>query len=235
MNAALVVLARSPVDGEGKTRLRAQLNRHPGHLVDRLVAAMIEDTLAWALAGRPLVIAACGDAGRLRRLAPGAHHVEQPDTGFGERIEHAVDTAFLGGQRLGPGRLSRRRVLQVGTDSPTLPAALLESAAAALRGPDDAVLIPAEDGGWVGLGVARPLAGALAGSAIRWSTAGAAADTAAALVAAGRCVTVLRPWYDIDGEDGLRSLRADATAAARAPRTVAALRALDATVGVHGR
>lgn len=225
MTDALVVLARAPRPGTGKTRLRAALAGCDPALVDRLAAAMVEDTLAWAGRGRLQVVAGQGDPWRLRRLAPAAVHVEQPDAPFGERIEHAVAAGLMAAGRGG-------RVVQVGTDSPTLPAAVVDEAFAALRRRDDAVIVPAVDGGWVALGVTTPLDVALARAAIRWSTADAAADTIAALRAAGRRVRVLAPWFDVDEPDGLRRLGRDRAAAVRAPRSVAAARAIAASPAV---
>jgi uncharacterized protein len=223
MSDALVVLARSPRAGAGKSRLRASLRGCAPAAVDRLVRALTEDTLGWAGSGRRLVVAGCGDPRALRLLARGAEHVAQPVAPFGARIEAAVGAGFAALQ-------ARGRVVQIGTDSPSLPADLLDAAYDVLRGPDAAALVPAADGGWVALGLGRPLEGEVARADIRWSTGHAAADTAAALRSAGRRVAVLPSWYDVDGEDGLRRLEVDATAALRAPRTLRALRAVRQTI-----
>jgi glycosyltransferase A (GT-A) superfamily protein (DUF2064 family) len=146
-------------------------------------------------------------------------HVAQPDGTFGARIEHAISAGFAAGGA---------RVVQIGTDSPTLPAALLDVAFESLRGADDAVLIPAADGGWVALGLARPPGGVLATARVRWSTGHTAADTVDALRGADFRVAVLPPWYDIDGADGLERLRGDPGAPSRAPWSLGALRRIDA-------
>ena len=221
MTQVLAVLARSPAPGQGKTRLRAALADRDPALVDRLVHAMVEDTLAWASRGRTLLVAGDGEPGRLRALAPAARLVKQPCAGFGERIERALCLGLA-------ARRDASAVVQIGTDSPTLPDHLLESAYSALREREDAVLIPADDGGWVALGVVRCLDGSLAEAPVRWSTEHAAGETLAALRAAGRRVTVLQPWFDVDGLDGLRRICGDPVAVRRAPRTVAAVAALDA-------
>ena len=220
----LVVLARAPGRGSGKTRLRSALGGCPDELVDRLVRAMVEDTLAWATAdGRPCVVAARGDVTALAELAPAATIIRQGDGEFGDRIERAIAAGFDAG---GAGA-----VVQIGTDSPSLPGSLLDSAFAALAG-DDACLVPATDGGWVALGACRPLAGALTAAPIRWSTADAAADTTAALRAAGRRTSVLAPWHDVDDLDGVRRLWRDRAARRRAPATWAAVAALAGEAGL---
>ena len=179
---------------------------------------MMADTLAWASGPRRLVVAGAGDTESLRHFAPHAVHVAQPDAPFGVRVERAISAGFAAGGA---------RVVQIGTDSPTLPAALLDVAFESLLGADDAVLVPAVDGGWVALGLAQPPGGALAAASVRWSTQYAAADTADALRAAGCRVAMLPPWYDIDGADGLERLRRDPGAASRAPWSLAALRRID--------
>lgn len=221
MRDVVVVLARAPQPGEGKTRLRAELRGCADADVDRLVRALAADTLEWAGRKRALVVAGRGDRRTLRAIAPVAHHVAQRGTTFGARIENAIAAGFAD-----HGDAGGSRVVQIGTDSPTLPEALIESAFACLRDPDDAALIPARDGGWVALGVGRPLHRALAGRALRWSTEHAAADTIDALRSDGRHVTVLPPWYDVDDADGLRRLQRDHTASHRAPRTFAAAAAV---------
>ena len=221
MTDVLVVLARAPQPGEGKTRLRRQLGQWRRTEVDRLVGALTRDTLAWACRSPEVVVAGRGDAQELRRIAPLAHHVTQAGGEFGSRIDGAVDAGFAAS-----GRHRDARVVQIGTDSPTVPHALLDAAFACLRHGDDAALVPALDGGWIAVGVSRPLHGALGAASVRWSTEHAAADTVAALRAAHRRVTVLPPWYDVDDVDGLPRLQRDPAAAERAPRTLAAAMAL---------
>ena len=219
MTDVLAVLARAPHAGTGKTRLRAALAGRPRSLIDALVTSLVADTLAWARRPRRLLVAGAGDTDSLRHFAPHAVHVAQPDAPFGAKVEHAISSGFGAGAT---------RVVQIGTDSPTLPAALLDVAFESLLGPGDAVLVPAVDGGWVALGLARPPGGCLAAAPVRWSTRHAAADTVDALRDAGFRVAVLPPWYDIDGEDGLERLRRDPGAASRAPWSLAALRRIDA-------
>ena len=219
MSDVLVVLARAPRPGEGKTRLRRALRAcHPDD-VDALVRALAEDTLAWASGCDALVVAGCGDPGELRAIAPFARHVRQRGASFGARIENAITAGLATGGR-------SARVVQIGTDSPTLPHALVDAAFSCLHRAHDAALVPALDGGWVANAVARPLRGALASAAVRWSTEHAAADTIAALRAQGRRVTVLPPWYDVDDLDGLHRLQRDRGAVERAPRSLVAATAV---------
>lgn len=208
---SLVVLARSPHPGTGKTRLRAALRECDSQAVDALVRALLIDTLAWASLGpRPLVLAARGDRRSLSDLAPGARRVAQPRTGLGGRIEAAIAA----------GVEHSRSTIQIGSDSPTLPAWLLDDVEAALVVADCA-LVPAEDGGWVALGSRHRLDGVLLGAPVRWSSPHAAADTVAALERAGLDVARLSAWYDVDDAAGLARLLSDPTARLRAPLSLA--------------
>ena len=79
-----------------------------------------------------------------------------------------------------------------------LNAAYLAQAAAALA-THDAVLGPAEDGGYVLVGARRPVAF----PEVRWSTPHAFADTAAAFARANVLTAVLPVSWDIDDAEDL--------------------------------
>lgn len=207
---SLVVLARSPHPGSGKSRLRSSLRESEPSAVDALVRALLADTLAWAGVGpRPVVVAGRGEGRPLSELAPGARLVAQPRAGFGARIEAAIAAGLRG----------CRATIQIGSDSPSLPAWLLDDAEAALASADCA-LVPAEDGGWVALATRRRLDGVLAEAPVRWSSEHAANDTIAALERAGLRVVRLPAWYDVDDTAGLARLLADPTARRRAPMSL---------------
>lgn len=123
---------------------------------------------------------------------------EQSDGDLGRRLQCAVDAALDRGER----------ALVVGTDCPWLDADALCAAAAAL-GDNDAVLIPAADGGYVGIGVARRLP---LFDDVAWSTGTVAATTRERLAAAGVRWRELPTLWDVDDEDDLRRWRAAAAA-----------------------
>jgi glycosyltransferase A (GT-A) superfamily protein (DUF2064 family) len=114
--------------------------------------------------------------------------------------------------------------VQVGTDSPSLPHRLLTACAAMARG-GGAAMVPAEDGGFIALGVD---AAAMARTGlhwlrrdIEWSTARTAAQTVASARAAGLDLRRTAPWYDVDDAAGLGRLSTDPrVASSRAPRTL---------------
>ena len=65
--------------------------------------------------------------------------------------------------------------LVIGTDCPAMMPAHLRMAAEMLRGGADAVVCPAEDGGYVLIGMRKPLPALFAG--MTWGTAGVMAET----------------------------------------------------------
>ena len=204
----LLVFAKAPVEGEVKTRLAATLGARRATAVYR---ELLEATLDCATVARDAGIVArvelwCAptvDAPVLRALAErcGASLHEQRGRDLGERMGSAIAQAL----RASPA------VLLVGTDCPVLTPALLAHATALLA-THDAVVGPAEDGGYVLVGARRPLPFA----DVRWSTPHARADTLAGFARAGlRCAELPLLW-DVDDDTDLARwtrLREDARAA----------------------
>jgi glycosyltransferase A (GT-A) superfamily protein (DUF2064 family) len=86
-------------------------------------------------------------------------------------------------------------LLIVGTDCPVLTPAHLQQAADALQ-THDAVLIPAEDGGYVLIGLRRPLPTVF--EDITWSTPQVLMQTRERLLAAGASWQELPTLWDVD-------------------------------------
>jgi len=204
MNRCLVLLARAPVPGQGKTRLRETLS---GPQVDALASAFFHDTVQWSVrVAGTLLIAYTGPAPAL----PGvdATVVPQVDGDLGARIDGALAHAFA---------IGADEAVLIGSDSPDLPEYLLTQCFAELAAADT-TLIPADDGGWVAIGARRPLEGCLA--SVPWSADTTCAETIAALKAADRRPRVLKPWYDVDDVASLQRLSMSlSTEPDRAPRT----------------
>ena len=108
----------------------------------------------------------------------------------------------------------------IGTDSPTLPAAIVRRGFARLARAD-CVLGPATDGGYYLIGAREPLPRSLFAS-MPWSSGTVGAETLRRARDAGLRVALLPTWYDVDDEAGLARLAAD-RALSRAPHTRAAL------------
>lgn len=177
----LLLLAKQPAPGLVKTRLCPPFT--PVQAAE-LAAAAITDTLA-VLAGCPAARRVLVRTGQL--FAPaGWDTIDQRGDGLGERLHNAYrDTARRG-----------TATLLVGMDTPQLSPAVVARTIEKLAHAD-AVLGPAEDGGWWGLAVRDPtLAAVLPG--IPMSTGTTGIRTAAALRRAGARVAIAEPLRDVD-------------------------------------
>ena len=95
--------------------------------------------------------------------------------------------------------------LLIGTDCPALTADHLRAAADVLRAGSDAVLIPAEDGGYVLIGARVPHPALF--DAMPWGTAGVMAETRRRLVALGLSWREPATLWDVDVPADLERLR----------------------------
>jgi len=137
----LVLIAKSPRPGRVKTRLCPPCNPDDAALLARAALADTLDVLATVPARRH-VIALDGPAGGWIR--PEFVVVPQAGEGLAERLANVF--AMISG----PAFL-------VGMDTPQLDTRLVSTAIGTLSEHDtDAVLGPALDGGWWGLGLRRP-------------------------------------------------------------------------------
>lgn len=187
---AIAILAKAPVPGLAKTRLIPLLGAAGAARAQRRFTL---DTLATAChaALGPVTLWCAPDARhRFFRAASRAFDVAlrpQPEGDLGRRMRHAFDVHFAA--------MPQRPLVLVGTDCPALTAAHLRQAAQALQS-RDAVLVPAQDGGYVLIGLRRPLPGLFEG--IAWSTPQVLAQTRAALAAGGHGWAELPALWDID-------------------------------------
>ncbi len=195
----VLVVAKSPVPGDVKTRLGADIGMQAAAQV---AAASLVDTLRACRAAYPASrchLALAGDMRRALRADEIAAELagwdvfSQQGADFAQRLVHAHATAA----DRGPGS-----VLQIGMDTPQVTAALLHDAEAALgmagdRDAPDAVLGPAEDGGWWVMGL-RDGHDAATLSGVPMSAPTTYDDTRGALVAAGRRVVSTAVLRDVD-------------------------------------
>jgi uncharacterized protein len=184
----VAVFAKAPVAGEVKTRLHAILGPEGAAA---LHAGLVRHALATAVAAR---------AGPVElHCAPDEHHefftacaerfgvrlVAQRGADLGERMGNAFASAFARGEAL----------VIIGSDCPALRSEQLHEAAGVLRR-DPAVIIPAEDGGYVLIGLARAVPGLF--SKVDWGTDAVLRQTRARFAEAkARCIELPELW-DID-------------------------------------
>jgi rSAM/selenodomain-associated transferase 2/rSAM/selenodomain-associated transferase 1 len=218
--ATICLFAKPPRPGEVKTRLA----RGIGDVAAAEVAnAFVFDTLE-RFTRRPslrLVLATTdSDAVEWRDIAGiGTGDIAiwpQGEGDLGARIERVLRRALE----------ESPVALAIGADAPDLPLERVDEAIALLAGGDDtarvdAVLVPAEDGGFALLGLRRCPPGLL--DDLPWSAAHTFAATRSRLEAAGLRVAMLAPWRDIDEVADLRQLerrlRDDAALRDELPRT----------------
>lgn len=194
---SIVILAKAPIPGFAKTRLIPAIGAHAAAVLQE---RLTERTVATALAAGigPVTLFCDPDAThdtflkmvtRMKiTLRP------QPPGDLGTRMLAAVATST------GP-------VLVIGTDCPALTEAHLRSAAMALRDGNDVVLIPAERGGYVLLGMRK--AQPTLFSNIGWGGSSVLADTRARIVEQRLMLIERPPLWDVDTEIDLARLERD--------------------------
>ena len=191
MSTRILVFAKAPVAGRVKTRLIPLLG---AEAAARLARRMLCSTLGAARA-TGLTVELCGepDAGNWGPLSLGLQLSAQGDGDLGERLARAARRTIDGGES----------ALLIGGDCPTLDAAHLRAAAAALD-THDAVLHPAADGGYVLLGLRRFDARLF--EDMPWSSDRVAALTIERIAALGWSVDLRETLRDIDEPGDIDSL-----------------------------
>lgn len=191
----LLVVAKAPVAGLAKTRLARAVG---DRLAARLAAAALLDTLAAVrtVPGVVPVVALTGELAAAERSAELAGElaactvIDQRGDGFAERLVNAHAEV---GERF-PGLA----VLQIGMDTPQVSPQVLASAVVRLVADGtDAVLGPASDGGWWGLGLRSP-AEAAALRSVPMSRSDTGSRTLLALRDNGLRVDLLPVLSDVD-------------------------------------
>ena len=195
----VIVFARAPTPGQAKTRLIPLLGADGAAALQGL---LLERTLATAIAAAvgPIELWCAPSAqDPLLEAAMQRHGVDgftQCDGDLGERMRHAAVCALA----------TASRVLIIGTDCPALTPTDLRAAALALEERHDAVLIPAEDGGYVLLGLKWWDAQLF--TDIAWGGDQVLAATRARLAGLNWCWHELPPLWDVDRPADVARLRA---------------------------
>ena len=193
----IAILSKAPIPGLAKTRLIPHLGAEGAAALQRW---LLRRTLATAHAADlgPVTLwcapetdhpdfAACLALGPVRLC-------RQPNVDLGGRMHAAVAESS-----------SASGTLVIGTDCPALTPEVLREAAVALR-ERDTVVVPAEDGGYVLIGLRQPVHAVF--QHVEWSTERVMAQTRRQLQAAGLTWRELAPLWDVDRfEDVERLLR----------------------------
>ena len=209
MSTCAVLFAKKPDPGAVKTRLQSHLGAQDAA---RLYEALLLDcaTALHATKAETKVVAFAPvnaeDALRTLLTPIGAfEYVPQPDGDLGERMEGLMQWAFARGAE---------RVVLVGSDSPSLPAAYIDEGLALLR-EKEVVLGPSTDGGYYLVG--RRKGESRIFQDVAWSTGEVLEQT---LVRLGtQTLGLLPPWYDVDTPADAGFLKVHLEALARAGST----------------
>jgi uncharacterized protein len=194
-----MVFAKAPMPGRVKSRLVPALGEQAAAELHR---QLVERTLCTALAaglGPVELWCAPGTDDAFFAACARQYGISLRAQGVGDlgmRMARALEQALSGDS---PGLL-------VGSDCPVLTAEYLGEAAAGLAGGNDAVFGPAEDGGYVLIGLARkPSAQLFEG--IAWGTATVMQETRARLARLNWRWRELATLWDVDRPEDLLRLR----------------------------
>jgi rSAM/selenodomain-associated transferase 1 len=221
-NRILVIMAKAPRLGSVKTRLAESLSLQE---VTELYRCLLNDTIALAQALDHVEIAIMCPASDVddlsRAVANAARIVPQTGQGLAAGLASVFNHFATSGQT---------RVIAFNSDSPHLPASVLETAFDVLKA-RDLVVGPTHDGGYY-------LVGARAShSDLFFSDGMGTANALEALLkrarALGLSMHLTDPFYDIDVEGDLTRLAAELRhAPARAPRTAVWLKQREQAVAL---
>ncbi len=190
-----LIMAKAPVPGTVKTRLRLEPQR-----AAELQRAFLMDAVAKARKlGSVSVAGSPKEQLDLIKslLPPEVRLIAQVKGDLGEKMRTAAAELMT---------QSPDSILILGTDAPTLPLGYLRKAAKALDD-YDASIVPSRDGGYVLLGLKR-LHNALF-SGIAWSTDIVYLQTVEKAREAGISLFALEPWYDVDTPADLERLKVE--------------------------
>ena len=213
----IVLFAKRPDAGRVKTRLERSLGREGAvGLYRALLGDTLDRLVAWRDAGRDVEL--CLD----RSWEPpeprhaGLRRTAQGPGDLGDRLVRTF-------RRAENDRV--RATVVLGADAPTLPSSLVESAFRELRRGADAVVGPAEDGGYVLIGAVRAISELFRD--VPWGGPDVLARTLLRARDSGVVLVETGGWYDVDDDASLARLVRELRTRGRsglAPRTEAWLR-----------
>lgn len=193
---AIVLFARAPVLGQVKTRLHPFLD--PESIL-RLYTCFLNDSIrkiSGVKSADPFIgVYPSDSSGYFSRLQEFPVQVfVQDGKDLGERLSNAFQERFNEGYE---------RVAVIGSDSPSLPIAVIEQA---LSSEKDFTIGPSVDGGYYLIGMAgRKPVGVFEG--VSWGSDKVLAQTLERVGKSGCSLELLPPWYDVDRPEDLKFLK----------------------------
>lgn len=224
-DCTLVIMAKAPKLGMVKTRLAQCL---PTPAVTELYRCLLDDTIALARSLGNVEVAIMCPATDVDELAGLAGNAARVVAQTGQGLAAGLTSVFAHFAVTG-----RQRVIAFNSDSPHLPASVLESAFEALV-TCDMVIGPTHDGGYYLLGAKASHPGLFNGDGL--GTSNALEKLLKRIQALGLSVCFADPFYDIDVASDLVRLDAELRLSPpRAPRTAAWLAEWRQVVAQLGR
>lgn len=184
----IAVFAKAPEAGHAKTRLIPALGAQGSARLQRWLTRRALSTALQAGVGGVTLWCAPDPKHRFFRALHEHAKVEchaQRSGDLGRRMLHAFEAHCTAGP-----------LLLIGTDCPALTPDDVRAAASALREGNDAVVCPAEDGGFVLIGLRQPIPSLFKG--IAWGSEAVMERTRARLRAAGVSWSEPRLLWDVD-------------------------------------
>lgn len=214
----LIIFAKAPVSGQVKTRLAKRVGNDRATRIHRQLTLHTLETAVQHLSC-PIELWCAPDTDHeffqaCRRRHPLSLHIQQGED-LGARMSHAFSTALAQGGK----------AVLIGTDCPLLNGAHLDAAFGSLARGHDTVIIPAEDGGYVLIGLSRHDPGLF--THIAWGAPSVCQDTIHRLEELEWSWQALKHLWDIDTGadlDRLLALERQAAISARLQQLVATLR-----------
>jgi uncharacterized protein len=191
----LGIFAKQPLPGRVKTRLTPPLSAAEAAA---LYEVSLRETLERCLAaGLAPVLFYAGDRGYFSAAFPDVALEPQATGDLGRRMSAALNWFF--------NEAACRGAVLIGSDSPDLPLTLLQEARAALVDNQcDCVVAPAEDGGYVLIGMRQLWAELF--EQVPWSSRDVLAVTRMKAEQSGLCFRELSCWEDFDDLPSLHRL-----------------------------
>ena len=219
VSTCLIVFAKNPIPNQVKTRLLPKLSADQAA---SLYCAFLMDwceTLA-ELSNVDVVIAYTppeGGSDLQRLIGNNVTYIPQTGTDLGARLTSATQWACDNGYK---------KILIVGSDSPTLPLSYISQAILSLNF-CDIVIGPSMDGGYYLIGFSSDNLNVVVPyifEEIAWSTAHVLRQTVERIHTLNATFKLLPPWYDIDTPEDLVFLHAHLSAMRLSDGTVQAVR-----------
>ena len=197
MSACLVVFAKDPIPGRVKTRLNPCITPdeaaklYKAFSLDIISSARKLKCINVTVAYTPI-----GAEKAFRKLVEQpTNFLPQKGKNLGERMKNAFKQSFAEGAK---------RVVIIGTDSPTLPTSYIQKAFDVLK-KIPVVIGPTFDGGYYLVGLSKQNDDIFDG--IEWGTSRVFGQTLTRIKSLNTQVYVLSPWYDVDTSEDLEFLR----------------------------